>query len=159
MPTELISPVLQGIVCAYCPNVSTELVDSAEVYGGVSYGLIWKCPECGAYVGVHKGTDKALGRVANAQLRIAKQLAHTAFDRLWRLKAFRTLSKTAPADKDAVWRQCRNDAYAWLSTKMGTLPSETHIGMFDEQQCAMVVEICLPYLPKSQPRPAEQVTT
>lgn len=150
--------ILTGKLCAYCGE-PTVYVDSAEVYHGRSYGMIYLCRPCGAYVGVHKGTDKALGRVANAQLRIAKQLAHTAFDRLWRLKAFRILSKTAPADKDAVWRQCRNDAYAWLSTKMGTTPSETHIGMFSEEQCARVVDVCLPYLPKSQPRPAEPVTT
>ena len=36
---------------------------------GVDYGMIYYCPQCGAYVGVHKGTDRAKGRLANAELR------------------------------------------------------------------------------------------
>ena len=31
-----------------------------------------------AYVGVHKGTDKPLGRLANAELRYWKKRAHAA---------------------------------------------------------------------------------
>ena len=31
--------------------------------------MIYICKPCDAYVGVHKGTDKALGRLANKELR------------------------------------------------------------------------------------------
>jgi hypothetical protein len=37
--------------------------------GGIDYGMIYYCPKCRAYVGVHAGTDRAKGRLANAELR------------------------------------------------------------------------------------------
>lgn len=36
----------------------------------------------------------------------------------------------------------RNAGYAWLSQQMGLPPEQTHIGMFDVDQCKRVVEIC-----------------
>ena len=35
----------------------------------------------------------------------------------------------------------RNEAYRWLSEKMGTPIEFTHIGMFDVDQCRKVVRI------------------
>jgi len=46
--------------------------------------MIYLCRSCDAYVGVHKGTDKPKGRLANAELREYKKKAHSAFDPLWR---------------------------------------------------------------------------
>ena len=66
--------VLSGKICPYCGN-PTEYVDSSVIYGR-SYGMIYLCRDCRAYVGVHKGTDQALGRLANAELREAKKDAH-----------------------------------------------------------------------------------
>jgi len=79
-----------------------------------------------AYVGVHKGSDKPLGRLANSELRNWKKAAHAAFDPLW---------------KYGPYRGRRNEAYRWLSEKMGTPIEFTHIGMFDVDQCRKVVRI------------------
>ena len=111
------------ILCDYCEKPA-EFVDSARVYRGTSYGMIWDCRACDAYVGVHKGTDQPLGRLANKELRIWKMKAHKVFDRLW---------------KDGNMH--RHDAYAWLAKAMGLTRIETHIGMFDEAQCERVCQL------------------
>lgn len=72
--------ILTGKVCPYCGK-PTEYVDSSIIYGR-SYGMIYLCRECRAYVGVHKGTDQALGRLANAELREAKKETHFYFDQI-----------------------------------------------------------------------------
>ena len=66
--------ILAGKICPYCGK-ETELIDSAEVYQGVSYGWMYICRPCDAYVGCYKGTTKALGRLANAELRKYKHEA------------------------------------------------------------------------------------
>jgi hypothetical protein len=108
-------------VCPYCRN-KAKLTDSAHLYGGRSYGLVWDCRPCDAYVGVHKGTTVALGRLANAELRAWKIKAHAAFDPLWR-----------------SGRMTRHEAYALLGEKMKLPPKRVHIGMFDIDQCKRVV--------------------
>lgn len=72
-----------NVVCPYCGN-KAELVDSAVVYGR-SYGIIWLCYPCDAYVGVHKNSPRhaPLGRLANKELREWKMRAHEVFDQLW----------------------------------------------------------------------------
>ena len=71
--------IFTGKICPYCGK-ETELIDSAEVYHGVSYGWMYICRPCDAYVGCYKGTKKALGRLANAELRKYKHEAHGVFD-------------------------------------------------------------------------------
>ncbi|MBR1567113.1 MAG: DUF3268 family zinc-finger domain-containing protein [Oscillospiraceae bacterium] len=115
----------KNVYCDYCGR-RAEYVDSKIIYGK-SYGMIYLCRNCMAYVGVHKGTSKPLGRLANAELRHWKKLAHAFFDPLWKFGRFKGR---------------RNDAYGWLSKKMGLPIEKTHIGMFDVQQCRQVVEIC-----------------
>lgn len=114
---------MKKVYCDYCGEPA-DYVDSAVVYGGSSYGMIYYCKPCDAYVGVHKGSDKPKGRLANANLRFWKKNAHAAFDALW---------------KDG--RMSRSQAYSWLSSKMGLPPQLTHIGMFDVAQCKQVVDI------------------
>lgn len=112
--------ILQGKKCPYCgePSIYTD----SEVIYGKSYGMIYLCKPCDAYVGTHKSQpDVSLGRLANAELRAAKKLAHYYFDRLW---------------KDGYIK--RASAYKWLSNEMGIDPDHTHIGMFDVEQCAKV---------------------
>lgn len=82
-------------------HVPTEYKNSIEVYG-VDYGMIYYCPQCGAYVGVHKGTDRAKGRLANAELRRCKIEAHRYFDELYKRGLMR-----------------RREAYKWLSDQTG----------------------------------------
>ncbi len=101
------------VICNYC-GTPADFVDSSVVYHGHSFGMIYLCPRCGAYVGVHKGSDKPLGRLANSELRNWKKAAHAAFDPLW---------------KYGPYRGRRNEAYRWLSEKMGTPIESTHIGM------------------------------
>lgn len=115
----------QEVRCPYCRR-KAEFVDSKIIYGR-SYGMIYLCRNCLAYVGVHKGTAVPLGRLANAQLRYWKKRAHDAFDPLWKYGRF---------------KRCRNVAYAWLSEQMGLPIEKTHIGMFDVEDCKRVVDIC-----------------
>ena len=98
------------VICDYC-GTPADFVDSSVVYHGHSFGMIYLCPRCGAYVGVHKGSDKPLGRLANSELRNWKKAAHAAFDPLW---------------KYGPYRGRRNEAYRWLSEKMGTPIEFTH---------------------------------
>lgn len=119
------------VLCNYC-GARAQLVDSKEVYSQ-SYGLIYLCKKCDAYVGVHKGTTKPLGRLANKTLRQLKQRAHAAFDPLWQAKQRRDgCSKSA----------ARHAGYKWLAEQMHIDPRDCHIGMFTESQCEHVVEIC-----------------
>ena len=74
--------IIKGKVCPYCFNKS-ERVDSIIIYGR-SFGNIYLCRTCGAYVGTHHGDKKALGRLANSELRQCKKLAHKYFDTLWK---------------------------------------------------------------------------
>lgn len=76
------SDILNGKKCPYCDGMPV-YVDSSLVYGR-SYGMIYLCHPCNAWVGVHKGTNKPLGRLANAELREAKKAAHEAFDKIWK---------------------------------------------------------------------------
>lgn len=111
------------VICPYCGQ-QAKYVDSKVVYGR-SYGKIYLCKECDAYVGVHKGTDKPLGRLADKELRYWKMAAHDAFDPIWQTKKMK-----------------RNQAYKWLAERMGLSPQEAHIGMFDVLQCKKVIKIC-----------------
>jgi hypothetical protein len=111
--------------CPYC-NSPVLLKDSAFLYHGISYGLVYVCskyPVCDAYVGVHKSTRKPLGRLANAELREWKMRAHAYFDPLWKSK-----------------RYTRTRAYAIVSDMLGKPLWETHIGMFDVQDCKDLIE-------------------
>lgn len=51
---------MRKVFCDYCGQ-QAEYVDSKIIYGR-SYGMMYLCRTCMAYVGVHKGTDKPLGR-------------------------------------------------------------------------------------------------
>lgn len=119
-PKKSNDPYKNGSKCPYC-NGNTVFVDSKEVYGK-SYGFIYICRPCKSYVGVHKGTKIALGRLADQPLRKAKIEAHKYFNHI-----FETGSLT------------RKESYDWLSGIMGLPKHETHIGFFDIQQCKDVV--------------------
>ena len=114
----------QDVYCPYCGK-KAEYVDTIEIYGK-SYGMAYLCRPCDAYVGVHDGTDTPLGRLANRELRRWRNRAHAAFDPLW---------------QQGPCRRRRNDAYAWLAGKMGLTKEETHIAMFDVEQCKQVIQI------------------
>ena len=119
--TEQQKLIYRGLLCPYCKNKS-EFVDSKEVYGK-SFGMIYLCRPCKSWVGTHENSSKALGRLANAELREAKKEAHLYFDKLW--------------NRGQI---SRKKAYKMLSDHL-KLPKEyTHIGMFNIDTCNKVVE-------------------
>lgn len=119
--TPIQRQIMKGKVCPYCKQ-RTEYVDSAVIYSGNSYGMIYYCKPCDAYCGVHKGTDKALGRLANKELRHWKKEAHKHFDLLW---------------KDG--HMTRKEAYRRLGNYLLIPEQYCHIGMFSVFTCQAVV--------------------
>ena len=115
------------VYCDYCGHEAA-LVDDSEIYGRSFGHTAYLCRNCGAYVGCHGRTDKPLGRLADAALRSWKVKAHVAFDQLW-------------VHRSSPFYHRRNAAYAWLAEKMGLPIAETHIGMFDIEQCQQVIKI------------------
>lgn len=125
--------IVKGKKCPYCGNKPVK-IDSKEIYGK-SYGFMWMCIKCKAYVGCHPGTGRALGRLANAELRRAKQEAHKWFDGMWRAAIKRGRGKS----------QARKAAYNWLSKELRIPLDLTHIGMFDLEMCKQVIKLCKKY--------------
>lgn len=117
--------------CPYCGN-DAELTAGYKVYPhrpDLAGLKIWACFPCDAWVGTHKNSQdhKPLGRMANAELRKAKMAAHAAFDPWWK-----------------SGQMTRHAAYKRLSELMGLDPKDTHIGMFDVEQCKSVVLLSSP---------------
>lgn len=110
-------------ICQYCWS-PVKLIDSKEVYG-TSYGNMYKCTWCDACVGCHKGTVKPLGTLANTELRYWRNRAHESFDKLWNGR-----SNTSRPKK-----------YAWLSRVMGKIPDDTHIALFEVEDCKRCIEL------------------
>lgn len=113
--------------CPYC-NRPACLVDGVMVYPhrpDLHEKKFYICPPCDAYVGCHRGTTRPLGRLANAELRLAKIAAHAAFDPLWRNR-----------------QMTRNAAYSWLARQLGIRREDCHVGEFDIEQCRRVVAVC-----------------
>ena len=111
-----------------CPTCSARgtLVTGVEVYPhrpDLADKRFWVCQPCDTRVGCHPGTDRPLGRMANAQTRALKSKAHEAFDPLWRDGAM-----------------TRSAAYAWLAGSLGL--REAHMGSLSDLDLARVVELC-----------------
>lgn len=117
--TGLYTP--QKVICE-CGK-ETKFVDSACIYHGVSYGYIYICPQCGRYVGVHKGTNYPLGTPADKELQELRKKVHKKFDSTW------------STQKE------RSQAYKVLSKQLNINIEETHIGMFDKTTCENVLKL------------------
>lgn len=111
--------------CPYCGQ-KAQLVDSKEIYRQ-SYGMMWLCRPCEAYVGVHRDSKKfkPLGTLANAELRKLRNETHRVFDPLW---------KNNP-------RRTRKEAYALLANLMQIPPEQCHVAMFDKSRCLKAIEL------------------
>lgn len=122
-------------LCPYCDREAL-LVPGRAVYPKRPQFWakpVWWCKPCDAWVGCHPGTERPLGRLANAELRLAKQEAHAAFDPLWKRKMEREgISKT----------KARGAGYKWLSEQLGIDRRRCHIGHMDVAACRRVVELC-----------------
>jgi hypothetical protein len=126
--------IITGKKCPYCKKY-TEYVDSSIIYGK-SYGMVYLCRDCDAYVGVHDGTDKAKGRLADKNLRYHKKMAHKYFDNLWQRKMKKTKIRKGHA---------RAKAYKWLAEELGIDSKFAHIGMFNVKLCKKVQSLCKLY--------------
>lgn len=96
---------MKTVPCPYCKG-EAELMDSIAVYRK-SYGPIYACLPCDAYVGCHKGTEKPLGIPAKPNLRQQRKIAHGIIDTYWRTKMF-TRKRVYEAVKEAMdipWEQ------------------------------------------------------
>lgn len=112
------------VICPYCGK-NAELADSAEIYHGQHYGMIWLCRSCDAYVGTHKnGRHTPLGTLANGELRKWRKRAHSLFDTLWKKKGMK-----------------RQDAYKIMQKLMEMSKREAHIAKFSVEQCKQLIEL------------------
>lgn len=76
---------MKVVFCPYC-GAQAEYKDAFAIYRRMGFGMVYQCPKpaCDAYVGVHEGTDKPKGSLANAKLRTLRKQVHAVFDPLWR---------------------------------------------------------------------------
>lgn len=114
------------VICPYCGSVA-KFSTSREVYRGQDFGMMYICinyPRCDAYVGVHDGTDKPLGRMADRELREWKKRVHAIFDPFWKSGQLK-----------------RVHAYSRLARMMGMSIKECHVGMFDVENCKKAVSL------------------
>jgi hypothetical protein len=113
--------------CPYCGG-KVILADSARIYNGQSYGLVYICSNyghgCDAFVGVHKGTKRPLGTLANNELRNLRKRCHFKFDELWK-----------------SGKATRKEAYHWLHEVMELSKRQAHIAKFDVQQCEQFLKL------------------
>lgn len=112
--------------CRYCGH-EVVFTSNKEIYGReYGNGKCYLCRHCGAYVGVHTGSKTPLGTLASSELREWRHKAHESFDRLW---------------KGPIRQSSRYGCYKWLSERMNIPMSQTHIGMFEIDQCKQVIEL------------------
>ena len=110
--------------CRYCGG-RVILTDASVLYGPKIGGKIYLCTNCNASVGVHGGTTKPLGTLANKVLSLERAEVHRVFDALWRSSGL-----------------TRGAAYAWLAAKMGLPKHRAHIGCFEIEDCEKAIRLC-----------------
>lgn len=112
--------------CLECGSTARRLSDGREAYPhrpDLFSKLFWFC-DCGAFVGCHPGTKKALGAPAGKATKRARMDAHAAFDGLWKSR-----------------RMSRSEAYRWLAEKLGIEPRDCHIGHMTGEMARRVVTV------------------
>lgn len=126
-------------VCAPCRRM-TRLVSGRQIYGhrpDLWDKPIYVCDGCGAYVGCHEGTTKPLGTPAGPQLRDARiKLHERMIDPLWETADVSGLY--VPEDEQArkvIRFAARGRVYAFLAHRMGLTKEQTHVSLFDLEQC------------------------
>ncbi len=117
------------MICPYC-NKEAKYGPNEEWYGrrfGKSY-MCYYCKDCDAYVGTHQNTTKALGTMANKELRNMRMKCHALFDPLWKQGNMK-----------------RSMAYKMISDEMG---KQVHIGESDLETCKRILEYLTDYTTK-----------
>jgi len=116
---------MEDVKCPYCKQPA-RLAKGSEVYPHIpklADSWYFLCEDCYAYVGCHRGTKKALGTPANAELRAKRSKTHRLFDRLWKGK-----------------KVSRRRAYKNLANYLEIELDYCHIGMFDSDRCTKTIE-------------------
>lgn len=119
----------QETTCPYCLRVA-EFLTGAYVYPhrpDLSDKRFYVCKPCDARVGAH-ADGRPLGTLANAELRQLRSQAHGVFDPKWKREMGGTMR--------------RREAYRWLASNLRIPEEHCHIGMFDEEMCRRVIQIC-----------------
>lgn len=114
--------------CPYCGR-NAVLRKADFVYHETSLtDYLYVCsayPECDSYVGVHEGTQKPKGSLANGDLRHKRIITHQIFDTIW---------------KHGI--MTRKNAYFWIQDIFGLPPEKAHIGNFSEYMCDQLMIAC-----------------
>lgn len=118
----------QKMKCPYCGRQAV-LRDASYVYKEHAIEkLLYVCsgyPECDAYVGVHAGSMRPKGSLANGDLRHKRIETHRLFDALWKNGIF-----------------SRKDAYRWMQDTFSLTSSQAHIGLFSDYRCECLMNEC-----------------
>lgn len=101
--------------CSYCGKAA-HLVQT-------KWGWRWCCYKCDARVGCHRGTKKALGTLADKNLRYKRMLVHLKIDPFWQVE-----------------RYTRTAVYESMSRFLGIDRKACHVGLFDEATCDKIIE-------------------
>lgn len=120
------------VICPYCGGAAV-LREGEYVYGNRSRGeRLYVCchyPVCDSYVGVHAGTNKPMGMLANAELRNKRIRAHKLFDSIWKHNLM-----------------TKKEAYRWMEYFMGLPKNEGHIAKFSDYRCEELMTKCREFL-------------
>ncbi len=116
------------VKCPYCGRPAV-LRKATYIYKEAAEDkLLYVCsayPECDAYVGVHAGTLKPKGTLANGDLRHKRIVTHRMFDAIWKNGIF-----------------TRKNAYRWMQDIFCLSREQAHIGEFSEYRCDCLIDEC-----------------
>lgn len=124
------SKFYNGNLCPYCLK-HADFVDSAIVYQR-SYGMIYYCGDCRAWVNTHHGGDQSMGTLAKATLRDLRHKCHLKFEPLC----------IAKVNAGAKKKSAKAAGYNWLAKILNIDPVTCHVGYFNIEQCKKVIEAC-----------------
>ncbi len=115
--------------CNLCGG-NVEYLSNSVIYGRkYGSGYCYRCQSCGAYVGTHKPCPrKAMGILANEEMREWKMKCHEIFDSFWKNK------------KKDRWKK-RNEMYLRLSREMNIPVEMCHFGYFDLEELRQAYQI------------------
>jgi hypothetical protein len=109
------------------PEKCDNCLSSNIIY--VSLRKTYLCLDCGASTRCHPDSKIPLGKMADAETRRLRKLAHLAFDTLWQNRYME-----------------RTRAYFWLACELSINPIECHIGWLTKNQLEKTIAICNEYI-------------
>ena len=118
----------QKLHCPYCGRPAV-LKPASFVYGNrATEEYVYACsayPACDSYVGVHRGTRKPKGTLANGDLRNMRIQAHKLFSQIW-----------------TSGIMTKKQAYRWMQYRFSLNEEQAHIGNFSEYMCGQFMSEC-----------------